>query len=189
MTTPRGRDAVRAALIETATRLFAERGAGAVGVREIAREANVNHGLIHRHFGSKDGLLQAVMQHLSDRAITDMGEPNEGESLADIITTLMQRSDAAQSHWRILARAMLDGQAPETIQERFPVYDRLTAAIRRRNPQHMSAEAITSLIMATGLGLLVFGPWIRTATGQTDAQWAGTLGQVMTRFMSEPPQE
>jgi AcrR family transcriptional regulator len=182
MTTPHGRDAVRSALIETATRLFAERGPSGVGVREIAREAGVNHGLIHRHFGSKDGLLQAVMQQLSSRASADLGQPVADERLRDLLTSLLDRSSAAQFHWRILARAMLDGQSPESLQDRFPVYERLLEVIRKRNPQHMSPEALTSMIMATGLGMLVFGPWIRAATGQDDAQWKATSRQILGGF-------
>ena len=189
MATPHGRDAVRTALIETATRLFAQKGPAAVGVREIAKQAGVNHGLIHRHFGSKDGLLKAVMQHLSESTMTDMGAPKENERLQDLFTALLNRSDAAQDHWRILARAMLDGQAPASLQQRFPVYERLIAAIRRRNPQRMTPEAVTTLVMATGLGILVFGPWIRAATGQDGESWSKTMAQILQRLSDELPKD
>lgn len=186
MAAPHGRVAVCAALIETATRLFAERGPAGVGVREIAAEAGVNHGLIHRHFGSKEGLLQAVMKDLSDKAVREIGEATEGESVADVLVPLLADTSAAQAHWRILARAMLDGRTPESLQDRFPVYERLLAASRRRNPSHMTPEALTSLIMATGLGMLVFGPWIRAATGQDDAAWAETTRLILSRATRGP---
>ncbi len=182
MVQPHGKQAVRAALIKTATRLFAQQGPAVVGVREIAKQAGVNHGLIHRHFGSKDGLLKAVMQHLSESAIADLGEPTEDESLQELVMGLLNRSEAAQDHWRILARAMLDGQSPSELQQRYPVYERLIAASRRRNSPHMTPEAITTLIMSTGLGMLVFGPWIRAATGQDSEEWANTMAQLLRRF-------
>ncbi len=41
--------------------LFAQRGVDAVGTREIAGAAGVTHGLVRHHFGSKQGVWQAVV--------------------------------------------------------------------------------------------------------------------------------
>src|SRR5262249_27423330 len=51
---PVGRAEVVAAVLESAADLFAERGPAATSIRDIAARSRVNHGLIHRHFGSKD---------------------------------------------------------------------------------------------------------------------------------------
>ena len=48
------------AVLEAAESLFAERGFGAVALREIAREAKVNVGSVTYHFGDKLGLLEAI---------------------------------------------------------------------------------------------------------------------------------
>lgn len=50
----------RTQLIKTALKLFSEKGKKAVTVRELAASANVSIGLIKHHFGSKDGLIDAV---------------------------------------------------------------------------------------------------------------------------------
>ncbi len=50
----------RQRLIDAALTLFAERGYGVVGLREIAATADVSLGLIRTHFGSKDGLRQEI---------------------------------------------------------------------------------------------------------------------------------
>jgi AcrR family transcriptional regulator len=47
-------------LIVTAMALFAERGYDGVTIRDIAADAKVSIGLIKHHFGSKDGLRDAV---------------------------------------------------------------------------------------------------------------------------------
>jgi len=49
------------ALILAAGELFAEHGIDAVTMRAIADKANENLGIIHYHFGSKEGLIKAVM--------------------------------------------------------------------------------------------------------------------------------
>lgn len=51
----------RARLIEAATRLFAEKGARDTSVQAIAEAAGISRGSIFWHFGSKEGLLFAVV--------------------------------------------------------------------------------------------------------------------------------
>jgi AcrR family transcriptional regulator len=50
----------RRQLLSAGLKLFAERGFAAVGLREIAAEAGVSLGLVRTHFGSKDGLREAI---------------------------------------------------------------------------------------------------------------------------------
>ncbi len=58
--TDRDLPAGRQKLIATALRLFAERGFDSVTVRDIASACGVSVGLINHHFGSKEGLREAV---------------------------------------------------------------------------------------------------------------------------------
>lgn len=53
---------VKQRLIEAATRLFASGGFDGVGIREIAAAADVNSAMVAYHFGSKEGLYQAVLR-------------------------------------------------------------------------------------------------------------------------------
>ena len=50
-------------LIEAGTRLFGELNGHEVSNRRLAREAGVNHAMVNYHFGSRDGLCEAVFQH------------------------------------------------------------------------------------------------------------------------------
>src|SRR5216684_4930528 len=59
---PQGREAVMAAVLDAAMTLFAARGPASVSVRDIAAAAGVNHALVHRHFGSKQAVLRAVLE-------------------------------------------------------------------------------------------------------------------------------
>jgi len=52
----------RARLLNAAARLFAERGAARVTVRDICKKARANLAAVNYHFGGKDGLYQAVMR-------------------------------------------------------------------------------------------------------------------------------
>ena len=48
-------------ILAAATRLYAAPEAGGPALRAIAREGGVNSALIHYHFGSREGLLEAVL--------------------------------------------------------------------------------------------------------------------------------
>jgi AcrR family transcriptional regulator len=52
----------RARLLNSAARLFAERGFARVTVRDICKKARANVAAVNYHFGGKHGLYQAVMQ-------------------------------------------------------------------------------------------------------------------------------
>ncbi|MED5815527.1 TetR family transcriptional regulator [Mycolicibacterium sp. 050232] len=54
----------RARIRDEALRLFAERGVDAVTMRDIAAAAGVSPALLVRHYGSKDGLVEAVDDHV-----------------------------------------------------------------------------------------------------------------------------
>ena len=49
-------------IIETAERLFAERGFDGTSVRDIAHEAGVNIAMISYYFGSKEKLMEALLE-------------------------------------------------------------------------------------------------------------------------------
>src|ERR1700679_142652 len=68
---PTGREEVVAAILEAATDLCGKRGPAAPSIRDIAARSKVNHGLVFRHFGTKDQLVGAVLDHLG-MTTTDM---------------------------------------------------------------------------------------------------------------------
>lgn len=58
-------------LIEVAEKVFGEHGYQATTVDDVARQAGVTKPVIYDHFGSKEGLLSAVVRRLGD-AITEV---------------------------------------------------------------------------------------------------------------------
>src|SRR4051794_7055663 len=69
---PTGRDEILDAVLDAAERLFAADGPADVSLRAIASEAGVNYGLLHRHFGTKEMLLDVLMQRYADRWLAEL---------------------------------------------------------------------------------------------------------------------
>ncbi len=55
----------RERILDSAEELFAERGIGETSLRALTRHARVNLAAVHYHFGSKEGLLDAVVERLA----------------------------------------------------------------------------------------------------------------------------
>ena len=54
-------------LMDAATRLAARQGASSLVLREIAREAGLNHNTFYRHFTDLDAMMQAIVDGFGDR--------------------------------------------------------------------------------------------------------------------------
>ena len=55
------RDSKKDAILEAGIKLFSEKGFAAVGVRDIAKEANVNISMISYYYGGKSGVLKEIL--------------------------------------------------------------------------------------------------------------------------------
>ncbi|GAA2158340.1 TetR/AcrR family transcriptional regulator [Actinomadura napierensis] len=86
--TAREGGARRAAILDAASRLFADRPYDALSIDDIAAEAGVAKGLIYYYFGSKRGLFLAVIGAAA-QALNALAEEFGGHSPADrLIRTL-----------------------------------------------------------------------------------------------------
>jgi AcrR family transcriptional regulator len=56
-------------LLDAAERLLVEVGHAGITTRRLAREARVNHGLVHYYFGSVENLLVQVLERFTERQI------------------------------------------------------------------------------------------------------------------------
>ncbi|MGW3149510.1 TetR/AcrR family transcriptional regulator [Streptomyces sp. NPDC001177] len=65
----------RAAILEAARDAFAERGFAKTTIRAIARRAGVTHGLVIRHFGSKEQLFLAAVPSSQNLMAEVAGDP------------------------------------------------------------------------------------------------------------------
>lgn len=66
MSPPSANPSTRERILDSAEGLFADCGIGATTLRALTRRAGVNLAAVHYHFGSKDGLLDAVVARLAD---------------------------------------------------------------------------------------------------------------------------
>ncbi|MCO6010742.1 TetR/AcrR family transcriptional regulator [Actinoallomurus purpureus] len=80
----------RAAILETATPVLYERGLDGIGVAELCARLGVSKETLYRHFGTKDGLVQAVLEARSERVTRWLTEAvtAAGQDHADQLTAV-----------------------------------------------------------------------------------------------------
>jgi len=103
----------------------------------------------------------------------------------------LKGQQAHETYWRALARALLDGEDPRTLQHDFPTVRRLITLLqaepqqRRHLPdQHLPSlscdvRVVVGALCALMLGWLVFEPFLLTATGLEQHDREEVRGQVI----------
>ena len=122
---PRGPEAVRAALIDACIQLFADRLPNQVTLDDIATRANVNQGLIHEYFRSKDELIKATIQDLSEIRAATMESAQDAVEGGRISLGFHQTYLASA---RLLAWWLMEGRDITDLDLQFETDDRLVAA-------------------------------------------------------------
>ncbi|MGW3546033.1 TetR/AcrR family transcriptional regulator [Nocardia niigatensis] len=80
----------RATIIEAAGPLLYERGLDGLGVAELCARLGISKETLYRHFGTKDGLVHAVLQARSDEVVAWLTEAVEsaGDDPAEQLTAV-----------------------------------------------------------------------------------------------------
>lgn len=182
---PTGKEDVMTAILDAATSLFAENGVAGVSVRDIAARANVNHGLVHRHFGAKENLRLQVQNRLMERINADIGVP---ENYEDAFLRGVDALRKNEAFWKVLARTFLDGQFEGDVQSAFPFLQKMTTLIAAAQKDgtfdnHTDPRLLVAGGTAMVLGLLVFENYLLPGTG-LDGEPAGKAqDDILEAFM------
>jgi TetR/AcrR family transcriptional regulator, regulator of cefoperazone and chloramphenicol sensitivity len=159
-------DATRQRLIEVGGPLFAEHGYRGTGIKQICDAARCNVASINYHFGSKQAFYAVVLAEAHQLAFVGnpMPQPDGKLPPREEYTTwlrwwLASMLNPDRPTWLqpLMAREMVDPTpALDTMVDRSirPMYDRLTALIRRMAPKGTSAARIrlcTNSVIAQAL--------------------------------------
>ena len=155
------------AVLESAEALFSTRGVNAVSIRDIAAKAGVNHGLIHRHFGSKEKLRKAVQDRLSQRIRDDIGEPRDAR---DGFQRGFRSLQTQKTYWKLMAMTILEDGFQGNLQSEYPYVRRMTELVEKAQKEgrlrnDLDPRVIVAGGFALGLGLMLFERYILPGVG------------------------
>jgi AcrR family transcriptional regulator len=111
-------------ILQTAPTIFAESGFAGASTRRLAQAAGVNLATLAYHFGDKQGLYEAAIDHVYGALLsTPVPALDQDQPIARLEALLRAIYEAAQSHRdgiRLLLRHVIaEGRLPETVTERW----------------------------------------------------------------------
>jgi AcrR family transcriptional regulator len=162
--TPRRRRAygsVRPLLLESARRVFAEKGYGAATTREIAQDAGTTERLLFHHFGTKLRLFQAAVM----------------EPFADVVNELTTNLDRDRRHGEPLPMRDIVGQLYRTIRENRDLSIAMTTAYEQGFES--TNDGVADLIGPTMTTVWQFVQREADAGGWRETNMAVVVGNVM----------
>ncbi|MEQ6901523.1 TetR family transcriptional regulator [Nocardioides sp. YIM 152588] len=203
----------KATIREVALGLFAERGADAVTVREIAGAAGVSPALVLHHFGSKDGLRAAVDEAVAatfedivdalgeaglEGALTDEGAEAGARSLGEAFAASFPPGSPIPGYLR---RLLLSGDptGDRIFARWFELSERLLADLEAAGVARPSGDrpARAAFLLVNDLAAVLLAPQLASTCGidlltpDGMSRWAEEATDVYARgaFRAPDPEE
>ena len=168
---PRGKQQTQLALIDAGIKLFSQRGLKNVSVRQLADEAGVNHSLLFRHFGNKDGLIKAVFAaRFEQMGAFNPEQISNGEKMLETsIRAVMQDEQL----WRLMTFAALEGEEWILRSIPSPYIASTLSQLDKRQKEGSIYNGVEAAVLlgsgfALGLGWAVFRKILMSLAGAHD---------------------
>ena len=180
----------RSAIIDAAARLLGEQGAAALTTRGVAEAAGVQPPTLYRLFGDKDGLIDAVAEHVMATYVAAKSEPIDPDPVTDLRAAWRMHNDFGIANPELYALLNRRGpKSPATVAG----IEVLRARVRRlatAGVLRVSEERALELIHAAGSGtilaLLSTAPEHRDP-GLADAMLEAVLAAILTDAPAATP--
>lgn len=149
-------------ILKTALELFANHGFNAISTNKIAKEANVSEGLIFRHFGSKKGLLEAILNQAYEQAAVlyshIISEDDPKKAIRHTITLPFRLEESEYHFWKLQFKLKweLEISSQDKVQ---PLLDKMAwafEALNYENP-HKEAHVLQHIVESILAGILKDG--------------------------------
>jgi AcrR family transcriptional regulator len=183
----------RETLLDAALRLVAERGAGALRIRDVAAAAEQSTMGVYTHFGSKQGLLEQLylqgFRRLEDRLD---GVPVGGDGRRELLAfALAYRAFALDNE--ALYGLMFERAAPDFVPSDasrlagLATFQMLTTRVAAWRPDFTDPAADAHLLWATMHGLVSIelthrrwgGPLVAHLQGDPEQNYATAVGSLL----------
>jgi len=146
-------------ILEAALELFAKQGFAATSTNAIAKQAEVSEGLLFKHFGSKQGLLDALLQEGEERVavlvLPIITEENPLEVLRQYIELPFNMPEETYNFWRLIFQLKWNIDYDHK-KKKKPLHTKLLGVftdLGKDNPEQ-EAELLMQLVDSVSVGLL-----------------------------------
>lgn len=152
----------RTAILDAAERRLAAGGPDSIRLQEVAADVGVSHPTVLHHFGSREGLVQAVVARALDSLHAGLvaavqASPDKGEDEVTALLDAVFDALVAKGHGRTFLWLALSGYAPpddlrvRTLAEAVHALRRRRRADKKKRPPAFEDTYFTVLLPALAL--------------------------------------
>jgi AcrR family transcriptional regulator len=145
---------LRDAILVAAANVIAREGIGALSLRSIATGLGVSHTAFRRHFGDREGLLNALAVQ-GHRWLAEELRAAQGGEFPDVGVAYVRFALTHPGHFTVMFRPNLVGNHdPELAAARVAAFAPLTAGVRTLYPPDLIAAQVAGWGLAHGIATL-----------------------------------
>lgn len=162
---PTGRDEVIEAIIQATVQLCVAGGPNEVSLRRVAERAQVNYGLVYRHFGTKSAVVKAAMSRAYDATYQVV---KSSKSLGEAMDHILLEGSGSLA--RVLAWGILQGQADDVIPAESLTLRRVAELAANEfgattAEEALASRALVGTLIGALLGWRLFEPYLTRGLG------------------------
>lgn len=157
----------RERLLDAAIKLFGREGFDATSVRAVADEAGVSWGLVRFYFESKDGLRDAVEEHVMSGYLQRVKDASRVTSPEDLVSLIESQTEGLSDVVSYLRRAIMEERpvALAFLRELLSTTEALNADVRAQFPNEPALWDPVRIVVQR-LGYLLLAPQIQALLGR-----------------------
>lgn len=194
MTVQLGEDTRRAAILDAAAQLIAERGYHAVRVADIAKVVGTSTGSVHYYFPGKNDVLTAALSHAMDRAFArQSGElrriDDAHQRLLKLIDMQLPRVGAVRDEWSVWMQFWAEATIRPELRPMHNSYyarwkDAVVRTIERGQQQGVFRPSADPDITARRLTAMTDGLAIQVLTGAPNMT-VSAMREILVGFVQD----
>jgi AcrR family transcriptional regulator len=182
----------RELVLDAAERVMAEDGFEAATLARVVAESGIPMSSVYHYYGSKDGILLAVMQRGAERFFADLPDPDErmgtaGQHVTQMVATVVETLERNPSFLRLLIVFALQPPQGESDVEAIVGRVRATALARLRKQLALAfgdEPRSAAIAQLARFALAAFDGGFVAARTDPGATLEGVLGPLPTALVA-----
>jgi TetR/AcrR family transcriptional regulator len=147
-------------ILDSAVKVFSEKGYGAASIREIAGRAGVNHAMIKYYFGNKEELWRAAVNFLLERQLRELdlnrifaeGTSDGPAATRQLCEQLVRYYARHPEHARMIVQATMQPGPPlewvlQQTRQHHAVFEQMFGKVTKNNENHDDTIAMLYILV------------------------------------------
>jgi len=175
----------RQALLEAASSLFREKGVASVGVAEVCAAADLTHGALYSHFGSKDALAAEAFAYAQSELREGVSQARNADDILDFYVSAQHRDSLSTCCPMLAAASDASRQSPALKSEFAQAFEDLAHALDDSTGEMAYRSDVNLVIAASMVGVVSAARALKTVQPKLSNKLLETARSVFSELNAQ----